>query len=247
MINNQNGLLTHSEVDSVWASGDYSITIAKKFGAQVQRFSTDVMNEFRHMVTHITRDQDLPKRLSIVSALRGEGVSHTALALGATAARDLERNVCVVDLNWWWPSRAWDEVRKLSPGVSLVLQRDATIDEALVRTGSPFLKLLPSGNTSPLQRPIMARGAALKSLLDELDERFDHLILDIPAILATSDAIPLASLGTCCCMVIRQGVGAKTNTARALDEINHLPMLGVVMNRVRLSTPRWLLKWIPQE
>ena len=247
MINHQNNLFPHAEIDPAWASGDYSITLSRKFGAPMHRFSAEIMQEFRHTVTHLTRAQELPKRVSIVSALREEGVTHTALALGATAARDLERNVCVVDLNWWWPSKTWNEVQQLSPGVSFILQENATVDEALVRTGSPFLKLLPAGHSSPSQRPVMARGSALKSLLDELDERFDHIILDVPAILATSDSIPLASLGSNCCLVIQQGVSAKSNTAQALDEISHLSVLGVVMNRVHLSTPNWLLKWIPQE
>jgi Mrp family chromosome partitioning ATPase len=93
-------------------------------------------------------------------------------------------------------------------------------------------------------RPVYSRSQALQMLIHELGSRFDYLILDVPAILATNDAVPLASLGSACCMVVRQGATGISDVEQALDEIDHLTVLGVVLNRVKMSTPPGLVKLV---
>jgi Mrp family chromosome partitioning ATPase len=121
------------------------------------------------------------------------------------------------------------------------------LDKALVQTALPNLALLPAGDLSPAQRPAMARSERLKDCIEQLSRRFDHILLDVPAILATSDAIALASLGTACCLIIRQGVTPVSSVRRALDDIKHLPMLGVMLNQNRPMLPRWVQALVPQE
>ncbi|MCA9925602.1 MAG: hypothetical protein KC421_24695, partial [Anaerolineales bacterium] len=72
-------------------------------------------------------------------------------------------------------------------------------------------------------------------------------LLDIPALLATSDAIPLASLSSGSCLVIKQGVTSIENVRLALDDIAHLNMLGVILNQAVIKTPKLFLRFIPQE
>jgi Mrp family chromosome partitioning ATPase len=120
------------------------------------------------------------------------------------------------------------------------------LDEALVCTADPCLAWLPAGDLDPSQRSPAARSHALEAILADLSRQFDYLILDIPAIRATSDALPLASLGAAGCLVVSQD-GASVGTAqRVLDEVAPLPLLGVLMNRVDLKTPRFLLQFIPE-
>ena len=86
----------------------------------------------------------------------------------------------------------------------------------------------------------------LKSIVTELRGRYDYVLIDVPAILSTSDAIPLASLTDSCCLVIRQGVTQIDDVRMALDDVSHLPMLGVIMNQVELKTPSFIMRMIPQ-
>jgi len=213
----------------------------------IYSFPHDLVQSMRHMLTKLNREQKLPKKISVVSALRQEGVSLMSLAMAAIMANDLSRNVCLVDLNWWWPSDDMRQMTSHSPGILPLLHGEVKLETALVRTNHPHFTILPAGSLPVLQRPVIARGPALQRVVEELSETFDHLIFDVPAILTTSDAIPLASLGDACCVVVHQGISTRAVVRQALGEINHLPMLGVLMNRVRVSTPNWLLKWIPQE
>ena len=82
-------------------------------------------------------------------------------------------------------------------------------------------------------------------MIDSLAWRFDHLILDIPSVLATNDAIPLASHGTGCCLVIRQGVTPVVKVRAALLDLDHLHNIGVIMNQVKVHTPSFIINMVP--
>jgi Mrp family chromosome partitioning ATPase len=210
-------------------------------------FPAALVDSLRHMVTKLSRSHRVPAKLSVVSALRQEGVSFVAQALATIMAHDLSRRVCLVDLNWGWSSASMRDLATRSPGLLPLLHGEVPWNIAVVQTNQPNLSILPAGPLPTAQRPMLARSDRLPALIAELRQHFDHLIFDVPAILSTSDAIPLASLGDACCVVVRQGISSRATVKRALAEIDHLPALGVVMNRTQVATPPWVLNWIPQE
>lgn len=270
------------------SAANSTLTLRAADGAPLYTFPGDVIDSMRHLETSLLYKGNLPARISMVAALREEGVTYTTLALATTLAYDLAVRVCVVELNWWAPgvktqpleTNADADVREdarksrrskgqrksnnaisttsnpstdiialttSTTGLAAVLTEELTLEQALVQTALPNLALLPAGNLSPAQRPAIARSDTLRSCIAQLSRRFDHILLDVPAILATSDAIALASLGTACCVVVRQGVTPVNNVRRALDDIKHLSVLGVLLNQSRTALPRWVNALIPQE
>lgn len=240
-------------------------------GALQRTFDAATIDTFRRMTTEIVCNGGLPKRLVVAAALQGEGVTYTALGLSTTLASDTANRYCLVDLNWWSPglimqldparsapldrrgrkarsaSAPASEAQVSYPGIAQVVEGKATLDEALIQTGQPNLCLLPAGDLALKDRPVMARSTGLRTLIDSLSERFDYLLLDVPSILSTSDAIALASLGDACCLVVRHGVTPMPTVQRALDDVKHLRMMGVILNHVTIRTPSWLRMLIPQE
>jgi Mrp family chromosome partitioning ATPase len=202
----------------------------------------NIILDLRRMVTRIDRVDKLPARLSLTSAISGEGVTYISRALAATISNDLDRTVCIVELNWWSPSSF---VEPVNGGLAAVLHDEAVLEEEVIFTGWKKLSVLPSGSVSKLERPVMARSAALKEVIYELSDKFDHLILDVPAVQKTSDSIPLASLGNACCLVIQQGVTTIEDVKQSLDEIDHLSIVGTVLNQVHISTPEMFTNLIP--
>jgi Mrp family chromosome partitioning ATPase len=215
-------------------------------GVPIMNVPADVVNALRHMMTRLNHRSTFPSRLALVAAQRGEGVTYLSRALGLTMAHDLAASICVVEVNWWWPAPL-PERGVNSDGLAAVISGQTALDDALLFTTRPNLALLPAGHVNNIDRPAVARSAALRQTLKELSGRFDHLILDVPAVLATSDAIPLASLADGCCLVIRQNVTSTENVRLALDDVQHMPILGVVMNQAQTAIPAWLLKYIPQD
>lgn len=186
---------------------------------------------------------EVQSRIAITSALSGEGVTFVARSLAALLANDLQRSVCVVDLNWWsMPAvKSQDRVDRPLRGVAQVIDAKLALDEALVWMQGWRLSLLPAGPASPAERPVLAKAAALVRMLDEVQQRFDHVVLDVPPVLGTGEAITLASLAEAFILVVRQGVTAEVQVQSALDELRHLTALGVVLNRASSHVPRRLV------
>jgi Mrp family chromosome partitioning ATPase len=205
-----------------------------------------IIESIRLMTTRIQHDANIPRRIAVVSALREEGVTFIAQVMATTFANDTNERICIVDLNWWWPSSS-NLVAVDNLGLAGVVTGDTSLAEAIAPTGWSNLSLLPAGQLSPIHRPRVARGKPLRDIIMQLSKQFDRLILDIPAIKATTDAIPLASLADACCVVVRQGATGIEDVKLALDDIRHLLMLGVVLNRVNLKTPTLIQKYIPMQ
>jgi Mrp family chromosome partitioning ATPase len=245
-----------------------SLPLRAANGTPLIAFPTQSAQHFRRMLTGLMHRDELPRRLSVMATLRQEGVTYTTLALATTLASDMAVSVCAVELNWQSPGmqtqlsvgtkkkpakrsrqgNATDAAAPPpSPGLAAVLNDTATFDDVLIQTDLPNLALLPAGDLPVLQHSYMARSERLRSRIEELSLRFDYLLLDIPAIQATSDAISLASLGTAGCLVVRQGITPISKVRESLDEVKHLSILGVVLNKIQVHTPQWLLNFVPQD
>ena len=222
-----------------------ALVLPDQSGTPLMTFPPKVVAPLRHMIARTARSEPLPERLAMMAALRQEGVSYLSLALATTIAHDMETTVCVVELNWQRPSEILASVSE-NGGLTAVLTKKLPLSEAITPTGLPNLSLLPAGNMDAEYHSSVARSSMLKKSIEQLSQQFDHLILDIPAILACDDAIPLASLSTASCLVVRQGVTSIEDARLALDDVDHLSILGVIMNQVHLYTPSLILQRVPQ-
>jgi len=209
-------------------------------------FSENVVESVRHMYNRLCRVDPFPKQLALISSLRQEGTTYLSRAIGATLAKDLSSSFCVVELNWWWPTSELPDSYQ-SGGLAAVMTGEVELEKAIIRTSMPNLTILPAGDLDIDLRSTISRGTTFKAAIEYLTEHFDHLILDIPAILATNEAVPLASRAAACCLVIHQGITTIENVRLALDEISHLPIVGVMLNQVNLYTPQLVLDFIPQQ
>ncbi|WP_129631021.1 AAA family ATPase [Candidatus Oscillochloris fontis] len=246
------------------------LTVSALDGRLQHTFAPDVIQSFRYMATHLTLNNELPARIALIAALRGEGVTHTAVALGATIASDTGRRICVVELNWWAPGMinlldprrvdltlakkkkkaAVEAIEPLLPDhprIEHVLAGEADLDAAIIHTNIPTLDLLPAGDIPISRRPATARSASLRDLIARLTEQYDHLLLDVPALRTTSDAIVLAALSSACIVVTQQGTTSITPVQQALDDVKSLTMLGIVLNKVRIHMPNWIQSLVPQD
>ena len=204
----------------------------------------DVTRALRYALARLQNSEkgDVRPRISVTSALSGEGVTFIARSLAALLANDLRRNVCLVDLNWWSTTSDaksdYNQPDRALRGVAQVLDGKVSVDEALVWMQGWKLSLLPAGPASPAERPVLAKMATLATLLDELGQRFDHVVLDVPPVLGTAEALTLASLGEAFILVVRQGVTAEVQVESALEELRHLTPLGVILNRASSRVPQ---------
>lgn len=247
--NNQNGRtgpFWRRKKSKEQSAGPPGLVVYNGGDQMITNLVPEVVTRYRQLHNRLGRAEGLPKKFGLTSALRGEGVTTIALGMGGVMAADLEGTICVVELNWWWPKLADLAGASGRPGLAQVVA-GAGWDDALLCTSLGNLFLLPAGGVVGDEPTRLAHSHALRSMLDELCERFDHLILDIPAVLATGDSLPLAALSDQIGMVVRAGATPTTLVQRALDDLKHLPVSCVVLNGEKISVPDWLYRLIPED
>jgi Mrp family chromosome partitioning ATPase len=124
------------------------------------------------------------------------------------------------------------------------IENDAPFDDILIATSNPRLSMIQAGAVPVARRPALAQGRQLASLLDQLDERFDHVLLDLPPVLASSDAMNLSQLADAYVLVVRQGATSAGQVEAALDELQGGDTLGVILNRFDSDIPRRLRRLV---
>lgn len=176
----------------------------------------------------------MPQRLAVTASMRGEGVTYFCRSLASVLAYDTESRVALVDFNWTVPV---GDPSTRPPGLADVLERGLALDDVLQATGNARLTLVPAGAVALARRPALAGSSDLDELMNQLDARFDHLILDVPPVLASSDTIPLTQLADAYVLVVRHGVTTDRQVEQSLEELRGRDSLGVVLNRYRSKVP----------
>lgn len=190
-------------------------------------------------------EDSLPSPLGVVSALHQEGVTTISRALAAVVANDLDSTVCWVGLS---PTTAIQRRRrsKSTPedsdgalrGIFDVLTDQASVADVLENTDDDRLKLLHLGAIPETHRRTVARSSQLGLLIDDLAQRFDYVILEVPPVLAGSEALAILRHAAAHLMVIRHGVTTVQQVQSAANEIRDVPSLGVVINQFRSRIPK---------
>jgi Mrp family chromosome partitioning ATPase len=232
-------------LDELGGSADGGLAILDRDNKLIHMTPSRVALAMRYFLARVQLHgtQGLPARLALTSALAGEGVTYVARSLAAVVAYDTQASIAVVDLNWRRPPGADVEVPQLL-GLANVIEENAPIESVIVPTSNPRLSLVPAGVIPVARRPAVASSPALATALDELETRFDHLLLDLPPVLASSEAMNLSRFADAYVLVVQQGATAEAQVEAALEEMRGGEALGVILNRYDTHIPRRLRKLV---
>jgi succinoglycan biosynthesis transport protein ExoP len=148
------------------------------------------------------RTQARPKIIALTSALPSEGKTTTSLGLARTMAISGDRTI-IVDTD---VRRA--QLRNIvthpgdSPGIVDVLHGNATLDEAIQRTEIENLDQLLVQTPYFSSEDLFGNGQ-MQVLLNELAERYDAVILDLPPLIGLADGRFLAALADAVVLAIK--------------------------------------------
>jgi capsular exopolysaccharide synthesis family protein len=168
-----------------------ALTRESVFSEEAEAFRT-----LRANLRHFNTDRDI-RSILVASAMSGEGKSTVARFLAITIATTGTR-VVLVDGDMRKLGRHAPSVDVATEGLSLVLgglDLDDALMEVLVASdpganGSRSLFELSSGPLPPNPSELL-EGDRMRLLLDELESRFDVVIIDSPALASVSDALVL--------------------------------------------------------
>jgi len=155
-------------------------------------------NEFRRIKRPILKkafleektEGELPRNLVMISsAIPGEG--KTFCAINLTLNMILERDITVMLMDVDCVRRSLSKVFGVDelPGLVDVLEGDKNVEDVIINTAIPQLKIFPAGRAHTHTAELIA-GDRMKCLTAEISERYaDRIILmDSPPLLAANDA-----------------------------------------------------------
>jgi receptor protein-tyrosine kinase len=196
----------------------------------------EAFQTLRTSLTYFTVDREI-KSVLITSPGEQEGKSTVAVRLALASAR-AGLDVILVDADLRRGGATAKLGLKPNVGLGLVLAERRPVDTALIdwplaEDDAGRLRVLAAGPPPPNPAALLS-SEAMVDLLSELESRFDLVVIDTPAALAVSDAVPLTHRVSGIVLIARMNRSTR-DTVRRLQKIissAHGLMLGAVATGV---------------
>lgn len=176
------------------------------------------------------RDGRRIRSVVVTSSMPEEGKTTTAANLAIAVAHEGLRTLIVdCDLRRARLHRLFHTGR--SPGLVQVIQDQVQLVDAIRTTALKGLDILPAGMLPPGPTDLLA-SARMSTLLQQLGERYDLIILDAPPLLALADATTITALADGVLLVVRAGKTDRGAMERARQQLANVGahLLGAVLN-----------------
>jgi len=179
------------------------------------------------------------RAMVLVSAIPAEGKSTTAINLAITLA-DAGKRVALVDADLRRPSIARYLGIEGSVGLTTVLIGQADLDDVMQPWGNDCLDVLAAGQVPPNPSELLG-SQAMSTVLKELTERYDVVLLDTAPLLPVTDGAILAKLAGGALVTVGAGTVNRHQVAVALGSLDSVGarVLGIVMNRLARQGDRY--------
>ncbi|VXB52495.1 polysaccharide biosynthesis tyrosine autokinase [Aeromicrobium sp. 9AM] len=184
-------------------------------------------------------DPDLDRKVFVVtSSLPAEGKTTTATNLALVLAEGGER-VALVEADLRRPKISSYLNIESAVGLTTVLVGRVDLDEAMQHTAiHPNLEILTSGRTPPNPAELL-KSHAMTSIIKQLRENYDIVLIDAPPLLPVTDAALLAAQSDGAILVVRHGKTTNDQLRAAGERMRAVGAkpVGVIFNMTPTKGP----------
>ena len=180
--------------------------------------------------------------LAVSSAVAGEGTTLTAIQLAANMASTGRKKVLLVDMDLRKSSLARELGIASDSGLSEFLSGSVPKEKILRNSVVPGLSVIVGGKTISSPTDMLA-GEKFRSLLRELREQFDLVILDTPPILPVPDAVTISEQVDAFILLFRFSHTPHQLFRQAIDELGERKIVGVVLNGEEKKADKYYHKY----
>ena len=190
--------------------------------------------EFRTLRTRLNHLQTLQPlhTLVVTSASPAEGKSFTATNLAITQSQLADKRILLADFDFRRPNINKTFQLDCAPGLTDYLLGNASLEDILRRIGGTNLYVLTAGEAVPNPLELLNLKEC-RSLIDNLRNHFDWVVLDSPPLLFAADANLLATMCDGTILVVRIGSTTYDSVTRGLQSLCENNVLGMVVNGAR--------------
>jgi capsular exopolysaccharide synthesis family protein len=171
------------------------------------------------------------RALAFTSAQSGEGKTTTIVNTAVTLARGGKNRVALVDADLRSPGVARMMGLNARDGLCDVVAGRVALGNCLWRFGNDELFVLPAGQVPDDVCNTLYDNRIL-SVLQDLKQRFDFVLVDVPPVLPLADAPILCRVLDGAIVVVRAGITAGEVVAAAIDSLHGVKVHGLVLNDV---------------
>ena len=171
------------------------------------------------------------KTLVFTSAVPSEGKSTTVANLAIVMGQD-DKHILLIDCDMRKPV-IHRRFGLLNRGLSNCFAEDLPLKEVIQADVFPNLDVVTSGPVPPNPAELLG-SKKMKALLQEAAEAYDYVFLDMPPVLAVTDAALMSSQVDGTVLILGSGDISpdEGKQAKSLLEKVHANILGVILNKV---------------
>ena len=207
---------------------------AEKVASGAKRSNFQVSEAYKMIRTNLLFALSTTNSRTVIfsSAEPGAGKSTLSGNLAIVMAQTGSR-VALVDADMRKPSQHRNFKIPRTMGLSKILSGLNTLDECICRDVKPNLDVIPAGTIPPNPSELLG-SARMLSLLEELQEKYDYVFVDMPPLCVVADALVVAPNVAGVVLVSRhkQTTYDELNDAIENVKLSNANLLGVVLTCV---------------
>ncbi len=208
---------------------------ARAGSSQLFDIESPMAIELRRIMIQVSRQLDLSRKraLMVTSAERGEGKSLFSLHFSLVLAYHLPSRILLIDADVRRPVQHNVFKQSLGPGFANLLAGELAPAKAITQTRVKNLDFLPAGVAGEHPSRLFG-GRKVRSLVEQLHQTYDIVILDSPPVVPVSDPLHYLDAVDGCIDMVMAGQTPQDLSKRGVEILRSAGanILGAVANNL---------------
>ncbi len=158
------------------------------------------------------------RTFAVVSSMSGEGKSSVASQLALSIAKASGETVLLVDADLRYPDQHEIFGLDIGPGLSAVLSKQVTLEDAIDKSLGDLIHVLPAGRLDRSPHRLISQ-ASMRDFVDEALGSYSFVVIDTAPVLAASESLAVASSVDSTLLCVMRDVSRMDSVTRSMRRL----------------------------